>query len=359
MASGKKPKLKTRVEQAAREVLAQQGSVSFIDVLLHIGWLPYGNLERWKDGRLEILQERIACKSDRHQEAFEIFRRWTARQNLQAIEGKNEIATRNGPRRLQATFANDPELEAFFATTFLPQNASKRKVTATRKKASKAPEIIVYIRSSRSETECGECGVEIQRRQLFRTEDDIPLCLNCADLGHLEFLPSGNATLTRRAGKYSPLKAIAVEFNKRRKRYERRGTLVTAEAIQQAEEECEADADVRERMRERRALAAKRDDVELAEAMRVEILKLFPSCPKDEAEAIAQHTAVRGSGRVGRSAAGRQLSPEALKLAVIAHIRHTHTDYDRLLMNGTPRQTARDWIADSLSKVLEHWQDRS
>ena len=37
-----------------------------------------------------------------------------------------------------------------------------------------------------------------------------PLCLACADLDHLVFLPSGDAALTRRAKKASGLSAVVV-----------------------------------------------------------------------------------------------------------------------------------------------------
>ena len=47
---------------------------------------------------------------------------------------------------------------------------------------------------------------------------------------------------------------------------------------------------------------------------------------------IAAHASVRGSGRVGRTAAGRALDEEAVRAAVIAAIRHRHTAYDRMLM---------------------------
>jgi hypothetical protein len=67
----------------------------------------------------------------------------------------------------------------------------------------------------------------------------------------------------------------------------------------------------------------------------------------NRAEAIARHTALRGSGRVGRSAAGRALGTEALTLAVVASVRHQDTDYDDLLTSGVPRAEARDRIRPS------------
>jgi hypothetical protein len=76
----------------------------------------------------------------------------------------------------------------------------------------------------------------------------------------------------------------------------------------------------------------------------------------DEAHQIAAHAAERGSGRVGRSAAGRELDPQAITLAVIAHIRHLHTNYDSLLMNGVERGDAREQIRGALDLVQDSWR---
>src|SRR5271169_985446 len=73
-------------------------------------------------------------------------------------------------------------------------------------------------------------------------EDRGPLCLGCADLSHLVFLPSGDAALTRRARKASGLSAVVVRFSRARRRHERQGILVEEEALEQAEAECLADA---------------------------------------------------------------------------------------------------------------------
>jgi hypothetical protein len=62
-----------------------------------------------------------------------------------------------------------------------------------------------------------------------------PLCLPCARLGDLEFLPAGDAALTRRATKYSARTAVVVRFSKSRGRCERQGILVEKPAIEKAE----------------------------------------------------------------------------------------------------------------------------
>src|SRR5262249_46300326 len=87
-----------------------------------------------------------------------------------------------------------------------------------------------------------------------------------------------------------------------------------------------------------------------------EIIRLFPACPPDRAEAIAAHTGVRGSGRVGRSAAGRMLAAEAIERAVIASIRHRDTRYDRLLMSGIPRIQARQQVRPDIDQILHTWR---
>jgi len=72
-------------------------------------------------------------------------------------------------------------------------------------------------------------------------KDKGALCLACADLDHLVFLPSGDTALTRRARKHSTLTAVVLKWSRARKRYERQGLLVEAGALEMAEEECSAD----------------------------------------------------------------------------------------------------------------------
>jgi hypothetical protein len=96
--------------------------------------------------------------------------------------------------------------------------------------------------------------------------------------------------------------------------------------------------------------------VDLVRRTTREINRLFPACPPDRAEAIAAHTGVRGSGRVGRSAAGRALAAEAVERAVIASIRHRDTRYDQLLMSGIPRIQARQQVRADIDQILDNWR---
>ena len=192
---------------------------------------------------------------------------------------------------------------------------------------------------------------------LLTMDDAGPLCMTCADLDHLVFLGAGDAALTRRAKKASVLSAVVVRWSRSRKRYERQGILVEEPALEQAEQERLADEDARTRRRERDRERRADEDVELQARMAAEIARLFPSRPPERAEAIARHTALRGSGRVGRSAAGRALDEQAITLAVVASVRHQDTDYDSLLMSGVSRDVARDRIRPDIDRTLASWAE--
>ena len=107
----------------------------------------------------------------------------------------------------------------------------------------------------------------------------------------------------------------------------------------------------------RRGAAVERqeEDRDFIAALTGAILQRYPGCPADEAGRIAEHTGCRSSGRVGRSAAGRALDATAVDLAVIAHIRHSHTNYDELLMGGTARLDSRALVREKITDVLAEW----
>jgi hypothetical protein len=205
------------------------------------------------------------------------------------------------------------------------------------------------------ESGCAECGADLGKGAFLRLEGEKALCMGCADLDHLEFLPSGDPAVTRRAGKYSKLRAVVVRWSRTRKRYERQGILAQPEAIRQAEDESLADADVRAR---RQAVAAERRMVEdekfvseFARAIRAQ----YPRCPAREATQIAEHACRKYSGRVGRSAAANEFDEAAIRLAVVAHIRHAHTEYDELLASYYDRETARAKVRAEVSAILDKW----
>ena len=187
-------------------------------------------------------------------------------------------------------------------------------------------------------------------------ENSAPVCMQCAEMDHLVFLPSGDSALTRRAKRASRLSAVVVRFSRTRRRYERQGILVETDALEQAEAECLADESARGRRRERDVARRANEDLQLQAEMAAAITSLYPGCPDNRAHAIARHAATRGSGRVGRSAAGRELQQHALELAVTASVRNQDTPYDGLLMSGISRTEARELVRDTVNTILEAWQ---
>ena len=218
----------------------------------------------------------------------------------------------------------------------------------------KSPDLLIF--RTRRETVCGECGRELWPGDFIKLEQEKgALCLSCADMDHLLFLPSGDAALTRRATKFSRLHAKVLQWSRTRKRYERQGVLVEAEALEQAEEACLADAELRERRREREAQRREEVDEAYVKSFGEHILRLFPRCPPATAEPIAAHACRKYSGRVGRSAAAKQFDDAAILLAVQAHVRHRFTAYDDLLSSGYERRAAREQVREEVERVLESW----
>ena len=208
-----------------------------------------------------------------------------------------------------------------------------------------------------NETVCSECGEKLPGRSwITLVEGKGAFCLSCADLDHLVYLPSGDAALTRRSTKYSTLSAVVLMWSRARKHYERQGILVEEAALEKAEQECLADADARARRRERETERRETLDQEFIQQFTARVRELYPNCPAGREQVIAEHACQKYSGRVGRSASAKQLDEEAIRLAVIAHIRHAETKYDDLLAQGTDRWLAREEVKDEIHQVLDRWR---
>lgn len=211
--------------------------------------------------------------------------------------------------------------------------------------------------SSRDST-CDECGENLgQKAWITLIENKGALCLSCSDIDHLVFLPSGDTALTRRSRKYSTLTAIVLKWSRNRKRYERQGLLVETEAIEKAEQECLKDDEARARKREREALRRAELDSEYVTSFASRLRELYPKCPKGKEKTIAEHACLKYSGRVGRSSEAKNFDEKAIRLAVIAHIRHAETQYDQLLSKGYDRWGAREKVKEEVESILTKWEN--
>jgi hypothetical protein len=217
-------------------------------------------------------------------------------------------------------------------------------------------EIKVFI--SLRDSTCSECGENLGHKAWITLDREKgALCLACADLDHLVFLPSGDAALTRRSKRYSTLFAVVLKWSRARRRYERQGLLVEESGLELAEKECLIDSEYRERRREREAIRRTELDRNYIQKFAKKIREFYPGCPDGREKEIAEHACLKYSGRVGRSSHAKEFSEEAIRLAVVAHVRHTETDYDMLLAQGYDRYDARSLVEDRVSEIILKWEE--
>lgn len=342
-----KPNLARRIADAAEIALTNNKYVTFVDVVTGLRWLHSRHVDTWRQGRAGTLAELAAVDDDRLLTAVALLREWAMGKGLRPVATPYVSSSRDR-RDLRFTASGDQEP---YKTHWLSPDLSEARVKRLTERQAKAPDLVAV--SPQGAWTCVECG---GTGGFLMMEDAEPHCLTCTDLDHLVFLPSGNATLSRRAKKESGLSAVVMEFNRRRKIYQRVGVLVEEAALAAAEESCLADEEVRLRRRDRDRERRAAQDVEYQARMAAEIARLFPGCPEERARAIAEHAGQRGSGRVGRTAAARALDENAITLAVVASIRHLDTDYDELLMSGVPRMDARDRIRERIEAKLTEFR---
>ena len=345
-------RLEQRVASVAEAALAKQKFVTPIDVLAGLGWLHPSNVDRWRRGRIEHLELAVTVGPERVASALALLGLWAVAGGLQACESPYPARSRTR-RELRFSATGDPVIELEYRTHWLSPELSEPERTRLTERQGRQPDLVVISPTKRSFT-CSACGAESDG--LLIMDDAGPVCMSCTDMDHLVFLPSGDAALTRRARAGSRLSAVVVRFSRSRRRYERQGILVEEDALERAEADCLVDEDARARRRERESLRRAEQDLELQARIAEEIVRLFPGCSHERAQQIAGHTATRGSGRVGRTAAGRKLDPPAVELAVVAAVRHQDTGYDDLLMSGIDRETARAEVRTQVSRIVDGWR---
>jgi hypothetical protein len=345
-----KASIEARVVRSAEDALREHGYVAPVDVLVRIGWLQPVHRDRWQRGRVPYLERVVQAGLGKVWTAMRALRRWAEAQGLKPSETGYVARTRDR-RPLRFSASGDAAIERAYRTHWVSPARSEAQRARVVEQVSRPPDLVVV--SPLKDWTCAGCG---GTGTFLLMEDDAPLCLTCADLDHLVFLPAGDATLTRRARKGSRLSAVVVRFSRARKRYERQGILVEEQALQDAEASCLSDAETRARRRARDEQRRLEADGQLVERLALQIRRLFPGCPPERADAIAVHTAARGSGRVGRSAAGQRLHEHAVELAVVASVRHRDTDYDALLMAGVPRDESRRRVREDVEAVLKRWR---
>lgn len=227
-----RPPLADRVTKAAEAALAAQGYAAPIDVLRGLGWLDPNTMRRWQQGQIPRLEPVLQASPAGLAHAMTLFRDWAARKGLIASEAPYP-ARNPGRQPLVFSASGDPALERLYRTHFLSPELPERRREKLVETAAKPAELVAILPRNRDWT-CHRCG---GTGNLLMMEPPGPCCLKCLGLDDLDFLPSGNALLTRRAKAKSARHAIVVRFSRTRGRYERQGVLVEPEALAAAKAE--------------------------------------------------------------------------------------------------------------------------
>jgi hypothetical protein len=227
--------LPERVAKAAEAALVAQGYVSPIDVLVGIRWLDVAAVERWRRRQIDFLESAVESKPERLSEAMMLLRSWVAERGLSASETDYVART---PQRQPLRFSQSGDLttEALYRTHWISPALPEKKREQLAEKASRAPELVV-VQPLNHEWKCHRCG---GTGSLLMMEDPGPACLGCVGLDDLEFLPAGDALLSRRAKAKSRRSAVVVRFSRSRRRYERQGLLVEPQALADVQRDLEA-----------------------------------------------------------------------------------------------------------------------
>jgi hypothetical protein len=221
--------LTDRVAKAAEAALAARHFVSAIDVLVGIGWLDPEAVEHWRRGQIDHLERVVRTNLPRISEGMKLFRSWATARGLSASQTAYVART---PQRQTLRFSRsgNPVIEASYRTHWVSPELSEKKRERLAEKASRAPELVV-IQPLNTDWTCHRCG---GTGDLLMMENLGPACLRCVGLDDLEYLPAGDALLTRRTKAKSTRYAVVVRFSRTRRRYERQGLLVEPQALADA-----------------------------------------------------------------------------------------------------------------------------
>tara|TARA_R110002050_G_scaffold20348_1_gene57664 strand:- start:52975 stop:53643 length:669 start_codon:yes stop_codon:yes gene_type:complete len=205
---------------------------------------------------------------------------------------------------------------------------------------------------------CQRCKRPVRLGEKFvaESENHKGTCFTCSPYKNAAFLPPGDAAMTRRSKKHSSYCGVVYEWNKRRKRFERRGQYVEVESIELARQECTDDADKRAKSNEKAAVKRAADDIIYIKEFSKAIKLRYPNCPKNREVEIAEHACEKYSGRVGRTANAKQFDEEMIDRAVEAHIRHAETNYDNQFNKGKTKRAIREDVKQDINLVLRKWK---
>jgi hypothetical protein len=225
-------KLHHRIRQAAETALSEKKYVSAIDVLVGIGWLAPGNVDAWRQKRIDYLERVINANLSRISEAMHLFRSWATAKKLAPSETAY-VARQPGRPALRFSKSGDPGIERQYRTHWISPELKEKERQRLDEKMSWPPELVAIV-PLKPDWKCHRCG---RGGDLLMMEPPGPCCLDCAGFADLAYLPRGDTKLTKRVAKLSERRLVVARWSRARKRYERQGLLIEPRALREAREE--------------------------------------------------------------------------------------------------------------------------
>jgi hypothetical protein len=229
----KQNRLKQRAIQAAEEALSRQMHVCPIDVLVGMQLLHQGNVDAWRKGKFQYLEEMVQGSTDTIFFSLDCFIEWVKEKGLKPSPIEYFAKTSGAEKDLKFFKDGNPELDLFFKTHYFSPFLSADKQNSLQEKLDKKPELVVF--RIVTDSQCSNCKKELLKGDFLFKEEDRPLCMCCGNLD--EFLPRGNAKLTRRVTKNASKLFVVIKFSRTRKRYERQGILVEKGILKKVRQE--------------------------------------------------------------------------------------------------------------------------
>ena len=229
-------RFRLRVIKAAEEALCKNNYVSPIDIFIGMGSLKPSDLEDWRKGRIPYLERAIQGNLSKISFWMKCFREWAKAKGLKPSYTAYIRKKVSGPaRELRFSVSRDPGIEESYRTHYVSPLLCEIKERKIMHKLDCPPEGVVF--RSVLALLCCECKKNFNKGTFFYCDEGRGLCLVCANLNKLEYLPREERNLTRHIVKSGVDFKRVVEFRYSDISYERIGILVDKESIRNAQKD--------------------------------------------------------------------------------------------------------------------------
>ena len=113
-----------------------------IDLLTGLGWLHPSNVDRWRQGRIEYLEQAVQVEPGRVATAIRLLGDWAKARGLEPSESPNPARSR-ARRELRFSATGAPPIERAYRTHWLSPEVSERERARLEERERGRPELVV------------------------------------------------------------------------------------------------------------------------------------------------------------------------------------------------------------------------